>query len=606
MPIRRRWSAILLSAAFMLPGCGKDANREKWVDRLPLPMDTLTVPMDELGRHGGHFTMGATTSPKTFNPITGGETSSSEIANLLFVTLTDVNARTSADKPGLARSWDISPDGRTVTFHLRRGACFSDGHPLTSDDVRFSFDVTTTPAIASPAASALSMDVDGKPVLFTWSAPDSYTFVLTTPRPDALVLTHAGLVRIIPRHVLQPAFNAGTFESAYGISTPPESLVCSGPFRLEAFENGQRTVLGRNPYWYGVDAKGARLPYLDRVIVSVSPDQTTAALKFESGELDGLDNVKPEDARSLEAGQRQKGYVLLDVGPSLNSSYFFFNLNRVRESGDGRKAGDPYVERYKFAWFSNREFRRAISHAIDRTALIDGPMAGQGVPGWSVMTPSAPLWYDSTITGADFDLAKAKSMLDGLGLVDRNGDGVREDAQGRPVSFSLMYNSDNRLRGAIATLLQNDLASVGVKLVPTGIDFNTLLAHQRNDFQYEAILGGLGSGSPADPGLAANFWKYTGATHHWDMRQPEGKPDTPAEGRMAAVFDEHVSTLDMAKRKATFREMSTILNEECFVVWLPTSRMKVGVRERFGNFVPTPLPPRILGSAGQMFERTPR
>lgn len=588
-----------------LAGCGGGGRRDAFVDRLPLPPDTMTVAMDELGGHGGRIVMGSTSGPKTFNPVMANESTSNEIIGLLFTALTDIDYRTQTDVPALAKSWEFGDGDLAVTFHLRRGACFSDGHPITSEDVKFSYDVVMSPDIPSAIRSALSSEVGGESVPYAYSAPDSYTFVVRARRPDALMLAHCSSVRIMPRHVLGPAFAAGRFPSAYGTGTPPESLVTSGPFRLEAYASNERTVLTRNPRWFGVDARGRRLPYLDQVVFLVAGDQESAALKFRAKELDGLDNLKPEDYRGWVAAQAKLGFTLHDVGPSLNTSFFYFNLNRVRKPAPGRKAGAPFVEPYKFAWFSNPGFRRALSHAVDRQSIIRGPMAGFGVPGWSVMTPGSPQWYDSTVTGADYDPAKAKAMLDGLGLVDRNGDSVREDAQGHPVTFTMLYNGDNKLRAAMALLLQDDFAKVGVRLVPTSMDFNTLVSHTRNDFQYESCLGGLGSAVPADPAMGANFWKSSGISHYWDVAQPEGHPDTPAEARLDALFDQHVSTLDRARRKATYREMSQLLNDECFVIWLPTTLMRVAVSNRFGNIHPSPMMPRILWDADRIFVRRP-
>src|SRR5262245_9128947 len=375
-----------LVSALVLTGCGGGSGpRDPWVDRLPLPQDTMRVQADEVGRHGGRFVVGATSSPKTFNPIMANETSSNDIIQLLFVSLTDIDFLTQEDIPLLARSWEITPDGRTVTFHLRRGACFSDGHPITSADVKFAYDVVMDPKLHPSMQDALVMEVGGKRLPYTYSAPDSYTFVMTAPAPDALILPHIANVRIVPRHVLEPAARAGAFAASYTTATPPESLVTCGPFRVKSYLENQQTVLERNPYWFGVDARGRRLPYLDEVVYRVAKDQNTAAQMFHAGELDGLDNVKPEDYRQFEADQKAKGLTLYDVGPHFNTNFFWFNLNRFREASHGKRPGEPKVEAHKFAWFSNRDFRRAISHAVDRDALMRGPFYAHAVAAVSII-----------------------------------------------------------------------------------------------------------------------------------------------------------------------------------------------------------------------------
>lgn len=599
-------TAAGLAALLFVAGCGGGAKgRGAFVDRLPLPADPMTMAMDEPGKHGGRFVVGATSSPKTFNPIMANETSSNDILQQMFISLTDIDYRTQADIPMLAKSWEISGDGRTVTYHLRRGACFSDGHPITSADVLFGLDVIMDPVLHPSMQDGLKIEVAGKAQPFTYSAPDSYTVVVHTPAPDALVLAHVANLRVVPKHVLEGVWKAGNFASAYNTATAPDSLVTSGPWKLKTYSENEKTVLERNPYWFGVDARNQRLPYLDELVFRVAKDQDVAAQMFHAGELDGLDNVKAEDYRQYEADSRTKGFTLYDVGPSFNTNFLWFNLNRVRTAEKGKRPGDPKAEPYKYAWFSNRDFRRAVSHAIDRDAIIQGPFFGYGVKGWSLLTQGNARWYDSTITAADHDPARARALLDGLGLTDRNGDGVREDAAGHPVSFTLMFNGDNKLRASMATLIQDDLAKVGIKLVPSGLDFNTLVTRTRTDQDYDACLLGLGSAVPADPGMGANFWKSTGITHYWDMKQPEGKPDTPAEARINEAFQRNVGTTDLAARKAAYHDMSQTLNDETFLVWLPTQLMRLPVSSRFGNVHPSPMPHRILWNSPAIFQKHP-
>ena len=270
----------------LLAGCGGPSGRSAWKDTLPLPAEPYVTPMAERGVHGGRFVAGSTSSPKTFNPIMANETSSNEVVQRLFTALTDLDYTTEGDVPRIARAWTFSDEGRTVTFQLRRGAAFSDGHPITSADVKFSFDVVMDSTLHPSMQEGLKMDVDGRSVPYAYSAPDSYTFVVTAPGPDALLLSHVSNVRIVPQHVLEPAFRAGTFASAYSTATPPESLVTSGPWRLKAYAENDRTVLVRNPWWFGVDASQQRLPYLDELVFLVAKDQNTAAQKFAAGELD--------------------------------------------------------------------------------------------------------------------------------------------------------------------------------------------------------------------------------------------------------------------------------------------------------------------------------
>jgi peptide/nickel transport system substrate-binding protein len=244
--------------------------------------------------------------------------------------------------------------------------------------------------------------------------------------------------------------------------------------------------------------------------------------------------------------------------------------------------------------------------ALDREAMIRGPLYGFGVKGWAILTQGNARWHDPSISAPDHQPAEARRLLERLGMVDRDGDGVREDRQGNKLEFSLLVNSGNNVSGAMAALVQDDLAKVGIRVTLQPLDFKSLVSRTRDDQRYEACLLGLGSAVPADPGMGANFWKSTGSLHYWSMNQPEGSPDTPAEARMDAAFARNIGTVDLAARKRAYREMAQILNDEAFVVWLPTQVTKLPVSSRFGNVHPSPMPPRILWNSDRLFEKVPR
>jgi peptide/nickel transport system substrate-binding protein len=594
--------AVLAVSISGLTGCSRRGNEAaaEFVDNIPLPDEPFVEDVDELGRHGGRYILGQTNSPKTFNPMMENETSSSDITNNLYASLTSFNNATQESEPGLAKTWELAPDGLTWTFHLRRGAAFSDGRPLTSADVLFSFEVAYDPTLHPSVQDLLQMN--GKN--FEVTAPDEYTVTIRTPEPNAMLVNLASAVRILPKHVLEPQFKAGTFGSAYNVSTPPEQIVTSGAWRLKQYVANEKTVLARNPYYFGVDPQKRRLPYLDELIFLVVPDQDAADLKFRSGELDGLDNVKPENYRWYEENQAAGNFTLYDLGPALNTNFFWFNLNPVRKAAPGRKIGEPHVGAVKYSWFGNSAFRRAVSMAVDRDGMIPSIFFGNGVKNWSLATPGNKIWHDPDVVRYDHDVEEARRLLAGLGWKDGNGDGVLEDTKGNPVSFSLKTNSDNMLRVAMANFIRDDLAKVGIRVTLVPVDFNTLITNIRDDFQYDAILLGLQSGVPPDPGMSQNVWRSSGRTHFWNMAQP--KPETPEEARIDQLMDVIVSTPDLEKRKAASNEVDRIANEQGWFVWLPTPTIKLPVRNRFGNVHPTVIPHRLIWNVHKIFVKTPQ
>src|SRR5438552_11564581 len=167
-------------------------------DPIPLPPDTLMVPAAEIGTYGGRFVIATTSGPRTFNALLSNEQTSNDVNNLLYAALAGFDNETQQMYPQLAKSWEQSPDGLVWTWHLRRGACFSDGHPITSADVLFMFELAYDPVL--PPSLQDLLQAGGKP--FQVTAPDSYTVVTKLAAPHALTVAAVGALRIMPRHVL--------------------------------------------------------------------------------------------------------------------------------------------------------------------------------------------------------------------------------------------------------------------------------------------------------------------------------------------------------------------------------------------------------------------
>jgi len=444
--------------------------------------------------------------------------------------------------------------------------------------------------------------VNGKK--FEVSKLDSYTVVTKIAAPYALMVATVGAVRIMPRHVLEPAYRRGQFASAYSVSTRPESLVTSGPFRLEQYVPGEKTVLARNPYWFGVDRKGQRLPYLDQLVFLIVPDQDAADLRFRGHESDAIDNVKPENYPWYEENQRSGGFTLYDVGPSLNPNFFWFNLNKVRDEKAGKPLGTPYVDPVKYAWFNNPMFRRAVSMAVDRDAMIRSVYFGAAMKNFTNTTAGNKRWHDPDLPHFDYDPAGAKSLFASLGWKDRDGDGYLEDSDGHPVQFTIKTNSSNKLRTAMCNFVRDDLAKVGIKCDPVPVEFNTLVTNLRQDFQYDAILLGLQAASPPDPGLSPNVYRSSGSLHYWNAAQP--KPETREEAEIDSLFSVNVSTNDWVVRKQSWDRIQTLMNEQSWFIWLPIQIQKMPVSNRFGNLQPSVIPNRLLWNIDRVFVKPGR
>ncbi len=594
------FSMRTLALALLIPiaaacGSGRSGSSAPYEDPHPLPEDPLVINAPEIGAYGGRFVIPASSGPRTFNMMMSNETSTNDITQRMFVALTEFDNATQQAVPMIAKTWSVADDKLTWTFNLRRGARFSDGQPITAADVLFSFELAYDEVLHPSVQDLLIMNGRRWEV----TAPDDYTIVIKTPEPNAMVESLAGSVYVMPKHILEAAYKAGDFAAAYGVATPPDQIVTSGPFRLLSYTANERVVLGRNPYWFGVDAKQQRLPYLDEIVYVVVPDLDAMHLQFAAGNVDGIERPKPENYNWYEDNAERGNFTLHDIGPELSTNFFWFNLGKVRTASPGKRVGEPHVGAAKYAVFNNRDFRRAVSMAIDRDAIVRSIFFGDAVKNWSQQTEASTQWYNPDVTKYDYNPDEARRLLAGLGWTDRNGDGFLEDRSGTTVSFTLKTNSDNRLRVGMANFIRDDLAKVGIRVVLTPVDFNTLITNLRDDYQYEVALLGLQTGVPPDPGMGQNVWRSSGRTHYWNPQQP--KPETPEEARIDRLMDVIIGTPDLPQRQQAWRDVENIINDQAWIIWLPTQVAKLPLSNRFGNLHPSVIPHRLLWNIDRVY-----
>jgi len=580
---------LITALAFFVyvTGCGGEAKEKGTLD-IPIPKDA-DVFKGPVGRYGGSFVITTISDPKTFNPIVARETSSTDIIGRIFDSLVGRNNETQETVPSLAKSWDTSEDGLVWTFHLREGVVWSDGHPFTADDVVFTFnDVIYNPDIPTDIADILK--VDGRP--FKVEKVDDYTVRVTLPDVYAPFLTFFGGVPIIPKHILKPYVENGEFESAYGINWPPEKIVATGPFLIEKFVSGEKTVLKRNPYYWRIDRDGKRLPYLNRLIFVVVRNLEAQLLKFQAGECDAI-VARARDYPILKDGEAKGNYTLYDLGPSMGQNFLWFNMNRGRD-----RNGRPYVDPVKLKWFTNVNFRKAVAYAIDREGIIRTVFNGLAVPQWGPETSANRLWYNPNLVRYDYDLDRAREILRGEGFADRNGDGFLEDKDGNTVEFIMITNSGNETREAIGNIIKDDLAKIGIKVHLAIIDFNTLVTKIDETYDYEACLLGLTSGDP-DPVSGMSVWLSSGRMHQWFPRQKS--PATEWEARIDSLMNLQLKTLDYKERKRLYDEVQRIISDKVPYIYLVTPRVFVAVSNRFANAKPTVLRHRVLWNIDEVY-----
>ncbi len=525
-------------------------------------------------RHGGQLVISTTSDPKSFNEILAKETSTTMVTGMIFEGLTRTNVFTLEVEPHLAERWTVTADGLTWTFFLRKDVVWSDGQPLSADDVVFTFnDLIYNPDIPSSASDIFT--IDGK--IFDVKKIDAHTVEFTLPVKFAPFLR--GLAQpILPKHRLEQAVKEKRFNFTWGLDTPPEEIIGTGPFQLKEYRPGERLVFVPNPRYWKKSEQGEQLPYLQKVIFLIVQSTDTALLKFMDGELDYY-AVRGLDYPLLKPNEQKGNFTLYNVGPDFGSNFIVFNQN----PGTNAKTGQPYIPGHKLAWFTDSDFRRAVVHAIDKQKIIDILMNQLGTPQHAAMSPSAGFYYNPDVLKYDYDLKKAKDLLTKAGFIDRNGDGIIEDKKGNPVQFNLYTNSGSVVRVQMAAIIRHDLESLGMKVNFHGLEFNTLVAKLNATFDWDAIILGLTGG--IEPHFGRNVWHSSGQLHLWHPQQKE--PATEWERRIDRIFTEGVQELNEKRRKVLYDEFQYIVSEQLPVIYTVLSNNIFAVRNTLGGVEPT-------------------
>lgn len=578
-------AAIVLAGLGLLPlsaGCGEQ------------PGSTSTQPADtvvkygpstkesyrpKIGRRGGRYVQAEFgEGVKSLNPITSNETSSMDYTARIFDMLLWEDPWTREIQPMLAESWEHSADHLVWTFHLRKDVKFNNGLPLTSDDVLFTFQLIYDPKITSSTRDLLI--VEGKP----WKVEkvDDYTVRITLPTTYAVFLNRMASqdLGIVCKAVCEPSYKAGSFNSFMGAEATPEQVVGTGPFMLDKYIPGQRLYLKRNPHYWRKDAAGNQLPYLDGMVFSWVQTIDGMMLKFKAGETDAY-SLRGTDYPILKPLEKQNDFKVYEMGPLFGSEFVIFNQNM----GSSPQTGKPYVEPYKLKWFRNTKFRQAISYAIDRPGLVKTVHNGLAFPQYGPESPSTGYFYNANLKPYEYDLDKARKLLDEVGLKDRNGDGILEDEEGHPVQFTLITNSGNNIREQTSEIARKDMAKLGIKVDLKYIEFNTLITKLDETYDWEAAVMGL-TGGP-EPNDGANVWKSSGRTHQWFPKQKQ--PSTDWEKRIDEIFDLGIREVDPAKRKVLYDEWQVIANEQQPFIYATAAMGMGALRNKFENIYPSVL-----------------
>src|SRR6266436_6186458 len=550
--------------------------------------EELLALSGEAGTSGGRMVVSLRAEPKTLNPVVATDAPSQEVIGTMQADLVHINRATHLTEPALAKSWKVSSDGLDYTLTLRQGLRFSDGEPLDAEDVLFTLRVSLDEGVHAPQRDLLI--VGGKPITVT--KINAQTLVFHFAKPYGVGERVFDGLAILPRHLLEKTYQEGKLGQIGSLSTPANQWAGLGPFRLQEYVAGQRLILERNPYYWKTDTQGHRLPYLNELVFLFVPSADAQVLRFQSGETDVISRLGAENFSVL--ARQQRGYTMADAGPGLEYNFLFFNLNDI-----GDKTALETARKQK--WFRDVQFRQAVSAAVDREAIVRLVYQGRGAALWGPVTPGNPRWVSTSVGHPARSFERARSLLKEAGFSwssGQQGDPTLVDEDGKPVEFSILTSSSNADRTKMATLIQDDLKQLGMRVQVVPLEFRSLIDRITLTKEYEACI--LAIVSPdADPNVDLNTWLSSGGNHLWNPSQAH--PSTAWEAEIDRLMEQQLVASSYEQRKKLYDRVQEILAENQPMIFLASPDILVGAKNSIGNFHPAVLEPYALWNVEQLY-----
>ena len=483
--------------------------------------------------YGDALVVGTIGEPSTLLPLLASDAPSHEVAGKIYSSLVryDKNLKLEGE---LADSWTISPDGLTITFHLRRGVKWHDGHDFTARDVLYTYRVTVDPK--TPTAYA----EDFKQVTRI-EAPDPYTVRVSYSKPFARALESWG-TNILPAHLLERSDVTKTPLARQPIGT--------GPYRFKEWIVGQRIELEAfDGYFEG-------RPYVSRYVYRVMPDSATMYLELKAGGIDlmGLSPVqfaRQTDTREFRSRFNKYRY------PASSYTYLGYNL--------------------RHPLFADRRVRQGIASAIDKREIIQGVLLGFGQPAHGPLKPGT--WAHKTdVKDFDYNLERAQRLLAEAGWRERNADGILVK-DGKPFRFTILTNQGNDVRLNTAQIIQQRLRKVGIEVKIRVVEWASFLTHFVDKGNFEALILGWTIGEDPDQ---YDIW-HSSKTGPKQLNFIGFK-----NAEVDRLLEEGRGTFDLEKRRRCYFRIQEILAEEQPYTFLYVPDALPAVHARFRGIEPAP------------------
>ena len=568
-------------------------------ERLPVePQVVLTSGMsDGIGSYGGVWRDFSACPTEGFNRGAGQSAGWFGIEAAVFASLLKsgpIYRRSDALEPlpYLAKDWEWSEDGYELTMNLIEGAKWSDGAPFTSDDVMFSWEhMILDPNVASPKGAS-AWEFDGE--MATLEAIDDFTVKFTFPieRPvQALFQMDQSDFHISPAHILRdlhPAFNDDTDYVAFEASMPPDAIpVALGPFVPTEYKTDELMILRRNPYFWKVDEEGRQLPYLDEVVFEKGSSGVGRTLSTLAGSADHSNLENPSTfIETLKRMEEPDAHFYVEWGPETLGYALQMNLSSSLGVQNDRDAALREL-------FRNKDFRRAVSHAIDREGVAQSILRGPFLRGWAGgIFPGSSYFDRESVVYYDYSVEGASTLLAGLGFEDTDDNGILNwtsgALEGEDLVIALNASEDAEETRTTADAMVTLLGEVGIKVNSRPLKSSALNdADQSGEWEMRISRDGQPGAVPFT--RCTDLAPLTKESPGWHREGQDDRELLDLEPRLIEIVNEFCREPDTDARKALMSEYNQIYTENAYTIGVFVGRYGLAAAKRFKN-IPAGMP----------------
>ena len=484
------------------------------------------------------------------NVTAGFLVSDYEVWNLQYATLTDKAADDFETIPGLAESWEASPDGLTYTYTLREGLQWSDGEPLTAEDIAYTINRSRDEEWINHSATTAKLQA---------KALDERTVRITSSVPDPKLPTMD--VYIVPKHIYEPisADDVTTYDALDGVG--------SGPYTLEEWKPGESWTMVANPSYYGWEGRD---PPIDRIVFRLFENGEAMVAALQRGEIDAAHDVPPGEFESVDADEDIVGVVGQQGG---------FSELGINAGAGGIGDGHPAL--------LDLTVRQAINKAIDRETLFDRVALRLGEVGTTISVSPDQSWQPEVPDDMSlaFDPDGANQMLDDAGYLDTNGDGVREmPGGGRDLQLRYAQRSESVIEPQVTEFITGWLEDIGIATKVQVYD-DSELTEQIGAGTYDLFVWGWTPFVDPDPQLSY----FTCDQVTTDVKNILYNDANWCSEEYDALYRQQKVELDPARRREIVHEMILMFYEAApYAVLFEDADLQAYRTDRFEGWVKQP------------------